>query len=65
MRFNLQIRNFQQKVLSIVNEEQLPLEVKRIVLSQILDAVSKAADEAVEREGLESAVEAAQEGDNK
>ena len=61
MRINLQVRNFQRKILSVVNQEPMPLEIKRLVLEEVISAVSKAADEAVEAEEKEENAETAQE----
>lgn len=50
MGINKQIREYQKKILEVVNEEQLPLEIKRLVLAEVMNAVSNAADAMVEQE---------------
>lgn len=58
MGINKQIRDYQNRILEIVNEEPLPLEIKRLVLAEVINAVANAADAMVEQEETE-------EGDNK
>lgn len=53
MGINKQIRDYQNKVLEVVNEAQLPLEIKRLVISEILNALAKASDDAIEQEAKE------------
>ena len=50
MGINKQIREYQKKILEVVNEEQLPLEIKRLVLAEVMNAVSNAADAMVKEE---------------
>lgn len=50
MGINKQIREYQNRLLEVVNEEQLPLEIKRLVLAEVMNAVSNAADAMVEQE---------------
>lgn len=50
MGINKQIRDYQNRILEIVNEEPLPLEIKRLALAEVMNAVAKAADGAVEQE---------------
>ena len=47
---NAQIRRFRNTVLQLVNEEPLPVEVKRLVLSEIMQAVSNKCDEEIQSE---------------
>lgn len=41
---DIQIRQFRDELLEKVNSTELPLEVKRLVLNEILHAVSEASD---------------------
>ena len=41
---DLRIREFKNKLINIMNDEPLPLEVKRLVLSDILNETTKAVD---------------------
>ena len=41
---DIQIRQFRDELLEKVNGTELPLEVKRLVLNEILHAVSEASD---------------------
>lgn len=50
MGINKQIRDYQNRILEIVNEEPLPLEIKRLVLAEVINAVAKAADAMIEQE---------------
>ena len=50
---NAQIRRFRNTVLQLINAEPLPVEVKRLVLSEIMQAVSNKCDEEIQRESKE------------
>lgn len=47
---NLKIREFSEAIRNYVNNTQLPAEVKKIVLKDILNAVSSEADTEILRE---------------
>ena len=47
------IRNFFFELLEVVNKQELPWEVRRIVLENVLYMTEKKADEAITLEGLE------------
>ena len=47
------IRNFFFELLEVVNKQDLPWEVRRIVLENVLYMTEKKADEAITLEGLE------------
>ena len=47
---NLIIRNFREKLIATINAEPISIEVKRLVLNEVAAAVSKAADEKVNKE---------------
>lgn len=47
------IRNFFYELLEVVNKQDLPWEVRRIVLENVLYMTEKKADEAIMLEGLE------------
>ena len=47
---NLKIRMFREKLISDLNEEDLPIECKRLVLKEIIALVNDAADGQVEKE---------------
>ncbi len=44
MMLDIEIRQFRDEILEKVNSVELPLEVKRLVLNEILHAVSEASD---------------------
>lgn len=50
MGVNKQIRDFQENLLKQINQEQLPLEVKRLVLSELMKALQDACDNEVRKE---------------
>lgn len=47
---NLEIRQFREMILAISQSSPLPIEVKRLVLSEILSAANKEADNEVNNE---------------
>lgn len=47
MNDDLRIRSFKNKMINMMNDEPLPLEVKRLVLVDILNETSRAADESI------------------
>ena len=47
MNDDLRIRSFKNKMINTMNDEPLPLEVKRLVLVDILNETSRAADESI------------------
>ena len=47
---NAQIRRFRNTVLQLVNAEPLPVEVKRLALAEIMQAVSNKCDEEIQNE---------------
>lgn len=47
---NLQIREFSQSIINFVNQSQLPMEVKRIALLDILRQVETEANEVIRSE---------------
>lgn len=67
MGINTQIKEFQQKVLSVINQENLPVEVKRLALVEIMHAINDAVDREIENETANATIkqEEAEEGDNK
>lgn len=67
MGINTQIKEFQQKVLSVINQENLPVEVKRLALVEIMHAINDAVDREIEKETANATIkqEEAEEGDNK
>lgn len=67
MGINTQIKEFQQKVLSVINQENLPVEVKRLALVEIMHAINDAVDREIENETVNATIkqEEAEEGDNK
>ena len=50
MGVNKQIRDFQENLLKQINQEQLPLEVKRLVLAELMKALQDACDNEVRKE---------------
>ena len=51
---DLTIVNFREKLVQDINEAQLPLEVKRMVLSELLYEVTKATEEVVQKQKEET-----------
>lgn len=51
---DLTIVNFREKLVQDINEAQLPLEVKRMVLSEILYEVTKATEEIIQQQKEET-----------
>lgn len=47
---NLNIREFKQAIVNFINQNKLPIEVKRMVLSEILKAVEMESDRIVIQE---------------
>lgn len=47
MNDDFRIREFKNNLVNAINDEPLPLEVKRLVLIDILNEVSKAADNSI------------------
>lgn len=47
---NLEIREFSQAIINFVNQSPLPIEVKRLALSDILSQIEPLADNAVKAE---------------
>ena len=52
---NIQIRAFRDKLVKVINEEQLPTEIKRLVLAEVFSAVTAAADGDIAKEQMEGA----------
>lgn len=49
---NLEIRMFRCKIVKIINEQQLPIEVKTLVMNQIARDVAEEADKACLQEEI-------------
>lgn len=47
---NLRIRMLREKLINDINEVDLPIEVKRLVLKEIMSLVNDAADNEIEKE---------------
>ena len=47
---NAAIREFEDKVIEIYNQYNLPIEVKRLVAQNVLNAITKKADEVIMKE---------------
>ena len=47
---DVQIRQFRNELLQLINSVELPLEVKRLVLNEIFHAVSDASDEFIRQQ---------------
>ena len=47
------IRIFQESLIKFINEQQLPWEVMRLVLSDVYELVAKKANETIEQQLLE------------
>lgn len=44
---NIKIRQFEDNILNLINESDLPMEIKRLVISDIFNLVLKQADKEV------------------
>lgn len=51
---NLEIRQLNDSIVSILNQSTLPVEVKRLVVDKVLSVLTEAANEMVKREIDES-----------
>lgn len=47
---NLEIRKFRQKIVNDINEAELPIEVKRLVLKEVMSVVNETADNEIAKE---------------
>ena len=47
---NLEIREFQQTIIAFANQSQLPIEVKRMAMSEIVSQLNEASNEQIKRE---------------
>lgn len=56
MKLNLIIRRFEQKLISCINDEPLPIELKRLVLKDILEQVEAESNKAINRELTDESV---------
>ena len=54
---NLIIRRFEQKLISCINDEPLPIELKRLVLKDILEQVEAESNKAINIELTNESVE--------
>lgn len=57
MNLNLIIRRFEQKLINCINDEPLPIELKRLVLKDILEQVEAESNKAINRELTNESVE--------
>lgn len=44
---DIQIREFRGKIIQLINSEQLPMEVKRLVISDVLSELARATDDVI------------------
>lgn len=61
---NLEIREFSQAIINFVNSSQLPMEVKRLALADILHQLDSAASEIIRSEIEERDMNNKEEQDN-
>lgn len=47
---NLEIRRFEQNLIRMINESELPIEAKRLVMKDVLHQVESVADDQVKKE---------------
>ena len=47
---NLEIRMFREKIINTINETELPIEVKRLVLKEVMSVVNETADNQIAKE---------------
>ena len=47
---NLEIRKFREKIVNDINESELPIEVKRLVLKEVMSVVNETADNEIAKE---------------
>lgn len=63
MGVNTQIKEFQQKVLSVINQENLPVEVKRLAMVEVMQALNDAVEREIKMEAAQDMAEK-KEGNN-
>ena len=63
MGVNTQIKEFQQKVLSVINQENLPVEVKRLAMVEVMQALNDAVEREIKMEAAQEMAEK-KEGNN-
>lgn len=63
MGVNTQIKEFQQKVLSVINQENLPVEVKRLAMVEVMHAINDAVEREIKMEAAQEMAEK-KEGNN-
>lgn len=49
---NLQIRSLKNRVIKMINEEPLPIEVKRLILVELCQEISQVADRVISDEDM-------------
>lgn len=54
---DLEIRRFKQSMVQLINDTNLPLEVKRLVLAEVVSMVTSASDEVIKQQIVESTKE--------
>lgn len=47
---DLEIRRFKQGIIQFINDSTLPLEVKRLVLAEVVNMVTSASDEVIKQQ---------------
>lgn len=57
MGVNTQIKEFQQKVLSVINQENLPVEVKRLAMVEVMQALNDAVEREIKMEAAQGMAE--------
>ena len=60
---NTQIRQFKESIVAITNTCPLPIEVKRLVFSEVLSQISQAANEMIAREKQQAESEKAEQSE--
>ena len=53
MATNYQIRKFRNEIISLANQSDLPVEVKRLCFLEITNILGKISDEQIEREAVQ------------
>lgn len=62
---DLKIRQFQDHLIELINSEEMPLEIKRLVLKEVYDMVNQRTNEVIQMQKQELASKLAELQDNK
>ncbi len=60
---NLKIRKFEQAIIKFVNESELPIEVKRLCIAEIMSQINAAAEQEVYKEKAQEEIKSCTESE--